>query len=684
MNERSRSTPFATKTIVFLSLIVAIGLALRLDFLRAANFTIDADEAIVGIMARDILAGRGVPVFYYGQHYMGSLEAILASVSFYLFGASSFSLQLVPLMFSLIVIVLAYLLTSSLSNSRAGLFAALLTALPPPALVVWSYKARGGFIEVLAIGGLAMWLTARWLQRDPNLLRYPAAIGFLLGVGWWVNNQILYFMAPIGVFCIAHTFSLAMRLAPLFDKHARLRGRTLNFSGYVLSIAKISAVGLVSFFVGGSAYWWYNIALDFPSVGMFKVAGWKGFWEHIKGLFATALPAIFGAQRFWQRDPIFPYAKHVVLILYAIPLFALIISRRRKLCDVAFGRIDRSAPIELLIFFCAFSCFIFAVSSFGSLVQAPRYLLPLYIGIFPLVAVCCDLVYKRSRGLGLAYLALLLAFQISASYIGGRAIGGEPFVFGGQRVARNHRPVIEALDRLGINHIRANYWIGYRLAFESEERITFTVFGEPTQARIARYEEPSLEKRELLPLLLVQAEYFVVKPALARSGFTFKDARVGDYYLLYQLGREFKEQDLLDIRSVGFSARASGKNPPEGALDGDLKTRWGTGAPQTPGQSFEVELAQAVSISGIRYHYGEWFNDRPVELKVEIEDSRGVNRVVLSRRESPGILHLSSREPFFTLRFSPILAKRIVFTQLGNHPILDWSIAELELLRDRQ
>jgi hypothetical protein len=413
---------------------------------------------------------------------------------------------------------------------------------------------------------------------------------------------------------------------------------------------------------------------------MFKVAGWTGFWDHLDGLFSTALPAIFGAQRFWQREPIFPYARHIALILYALPIGALIVARRRKLLGIAFGRIDRSAPIELLLFFLLFSCFIFVLSSFGSLVQAPRYLLPLYVGIFPLVAVCCEFALKRSKALGAAYLTLLLSFQLSSSYLGGRAVGGEPFVFGGQRVARNHEIVIEALEGLGIHHVRTNYWIGYRLAFESNERITFTVLGEPTQARISRYEEPSLEKRELLPLLLVQAEHAVVRPALARSGFAFKEERVGDYFLIYNISPAFKVQHHLDLERVGISAKASGSNSPRGALDGDLKTRWGSGAPQTAGQSFEIELARSVSISGIRYHYGEWFNDRPVELKVEVEGDNGERSVVLSRRESPGIIHLSTRDPFFTLRFNPILAKRVILTQSGSHPVLDWSIGEIEIL----
>ena len=78
-------------------LLVIIALLLRLDFMRGGSFVIDSDEAIVGLMGKHILEGRGIPTFYYGQHYMGSLEGICASIVFWFFGASAFTLQLVPL-----------------------------------------------------------------------------------------------------------------------------------------------------------------------------------------------------------------------------------------------------------------------------------------------------------------------------------------------------------------------------------------------------------------------------------------------------------------------------------------------------------------------------------------------------------------------------------------------------------
>ena len=76
--------------------------AVRLQLILLTNSVIDSDEGIVGLMAKHITEGKPWPVFYYGQNYMGSLEAILAAFSFTLLGRSNFTLKLVPLVFSLI------------------------------------------------------------------------------------------------------------------------------------------------------------------------------------------------------------------------------------------------------------------------------------------------------------------------------------------------------------------------------------------------------------------------------------------------------------------------------------------------------------------------------------------------------------------------------------------------------
>ena len=112
-----------------LSLVVALGVAYRYFVLEYNSFAIDSDEAIVGLMAKHILEGKGIPVFYYGQHYMGSLEAILASGVFSFLGQSNFSLKLVPLFFSGLHIYLTFLIARQFVNTNYSLLAALFCAL---------------------------------------------------------------------------------------------------------------------------------------------------------------------------------------------------------------------------------------------------------------------------------------------------------------------------------------------------------------------------------------------------------------------------------------------------------------------------------------------------------------------------------------------------------------------------
>jgi 4-amino-4-deoxy-L-arabinose transferase-like glycosyltransferase len=652
-----------------LIVLLVIGAALRFDFMRATDFTIDGDEAIVGLMGKHILDGRGIPVFYYGQHYMGSLESIMASISFRFLGVNPFALQLVPLVWSVALIALVFLLGRTLFDSRAGLAAAALMAMAPPALLVWSSKARGGFIEVVGLGAIALWIMIAWLRSEPSRLRYPVMLGMVLGVGWWVNNQIIYFLLPIGFFAALYIVS------PMIQGTSRFT----SLRGFVAEYGLIIVCGCAAFLLGSLPYWWYNIERGFPSLGMFKSVDYEGFREHLRGLRNVALPMIVGAQRFWQKAPVFPYAKHVAVVLYLIPIGVLVCSRWRAVLGLLVGRIDRERPLELIVLFCVTCCGVFAWSSFGGLVQAPRYLLPLYVGVFLLVGCCVSFLMQRSAFFGWLYLVALLGFQITSSYLGGRAVSGEPIVFGNQRVARDHGPLIKMLSHLGVSKVRTNYWIGYRLAFETNEAVTFCQIGEPYQVRIPQYEQVDRLERELLPLVLVHGQAQLVKPALTRMGYAFSEMVAGEYVVLHGLRRLFPTREQLDLAALQPVIRASGSIDPQLAFDGKLETRWGTGAPQAPGQVYEIELPGAPVLDGVGYFFGQWWPDRPREFKVEIETPAGERKVILSPAEAKGALEVAIGEEGFVLRFASNPVKKVILSQLTHDRVFDWSIAEVQL-----
>src|SRR3954447_15130924 len=91
-----------------LPLALGIAVVVRVLLIARAPGILDADEALVGIQAERIAAGAAhpLPVFFYGQPYMGALEAYLAAGLFHLVGPSVPALRLVPLFFALLLVAL--------------------------------------------------------------------------------------------------------------------------------------------------------------------------------------------------------------------------------------------------------------------------------------------------------------------------------------------------------------------------------------------------------------------------------------------------------------------------------------------------------------------------------------------------------------------------------------------------
>ena len=65
--------------------ISIVALAWKAVLLAINSVPFNSDEAVVGLMARHILQGER-PIFFYGQAYMGSLDAFLVAFGFLLFG----------------------------------------------------------------------------------------------------------------------------------------------------------------------------------------------------------------------------------------------------------------------------------------------------------------------------------------------------------------------------------------------------------------------------------------------------------------------------------------------------------------------------------------------------------------------------------------------------------------------
>jgi len=661
------------KRTLLLSILVIVGAALRLDFLVAHGFVIDSDEAIVGLMAKHILEGKGIPTFYYGQHYMGSFEPLIASLLFWGLGVSSVALKLTPFIFSLLLIILVYFLaelclprSQEAAESRIPLVAALFTAIPPSPLVIWSSMARGGFIEIVCIGTISLMLLFSWMRKSHQTPWGVISIAISLGFGWWVNNQIIFFVVPVALGC---TTILA-------------RGQ----GGGVKPILSGALFGIFGFVAGGAPFWIYNLQNNFASFGIFSTASLSDFIKHLSGVFSTSLPILLGAKRFWSDTTIYPGALTLVTILYSGFVVAYLWTRMRHLPVVIVLKPDERRQIDLLMIFIATTILIFAATSFGSLVEAPRYLLPLYPAFF----VCSAyIIYSciNIRVLSPVLVIGVLIINLLSSYSGGRAVPGEPFVYEGERASRDHSALINWLDERDVAFVRTNYWIGYRLAFEMKEQVRFIMFKAPEQKRILSYEKEGREMPErYTPYILTPSQAKPFNLAKKLGCLSFDTILLSGYTVIYDVLRVHPLLDRASLAKVQKSEitvdATEMKERAILAVDGDEGTRWGSGKPQSPGMEYVIRTKNPLSIALLNISYGPWETDFPRALEVQVKGVDG-STLTLSSEETEALAFVGEESYKFSMCLPSAPVQEIVLRQIGRDSFFDWSIAEIELFASK-
>jgi 4-amino-4-deoxy-L-arabinose transferase-like glycosyltransferase len=189
---------------VFFALLLAgiafrVLLLVRYDLVNGGDVDVYlADEGVVGLMGKHILEGRALPVFFYGQAYLGALEAYCAALSFALFGVGFTSLRLVPLFFSLAVLALVYRFAYLAYSVAAARWATAITAIAPMYFLQWNLKARGGFVEHVALLFVVLVVFWRFYFRHDRRPSTAFGLGFASGIALWVNQLMLGYLAVLG------------------------------------------------------------------------------------------------------------------------------------------------------------------------------------------------------------------------------------------------------------------------------------------------------------------------------------------------------------------------------------------------------------------------------------------------------------------------------------------------------
>jgi len=143
----------------FILILIATAI-LRFAILFVSQTHLTSDEAIIGLMVKQILEGRYFPFYFYGISYNASCawEAYLAVIPFAIAGVGVVALKIPTVLLSLVCLAFFYAMTLRLYSIRTATLAAFVFALWP-GLLKWHFQPRGYafyflFIPVLVISFL--------------------------------------------------------------------------------------------------------------------------------------------------------------------------------------------------------------------------------------------------------------------------------------------------------------------------------------------------------------------------------------------------------------------------------------------------------------------------------------------------------------------------------------------------
>jgi hypothetical protein len=397
----------------------AAGVALRIYVYRSALGGEDSDEAILGLMVRHAVHGH-LTTFLWGVAYGGTLEVLLTVPVFWLAGPNLLALRAVPLALDVATALLIWRAGRRLVGERPAVFAAALYWLWP-AWSVYQHVHQFGFYASDTFFSALILLLALRAKEAPTAPRV-GVLGLACGVAAYQTLQIV----PI----------VAATAAWLAWREPRVLRQT--WAAVLLAIA-----GILPALIWNARHGWASLHLE-------SGAGFS-YAHRLRVLFSPVLPEALGLRLVDSERWVVPGAVAVYLALFVVFAYGAFRSRRQD--------------VMLLYVTAAVFPFVYALSEKATASSDPRYTLVLAPCLVLIAAQVMSTPRRAAAALGLALLlttvGLLKADDWRMTHAGER----------GPSAPRSLAPLVARLDRLGVRRAFANYWVAYRLDFDTRERI---------------------------------------------------------------------------------------------------------------------------------------------------------------------------------------------------------------------
>jgi hypothetical protein len=437
-----------------------------------AHSSINSDEAVVGLMADQILRGH-FSTFYWGQPY-GGAEPYAIAVAFALFGSSATVLVAVPAFLSAVAALLTWRVVLRLvTDPRIAAIAAALVWVAPEATLRTTTE-EWGFRGVTMIAGLTVLLFALRILDGRRGYAEMVGAGVAAGVGWWSSPEIGYFLVPAALVLLG----------------GFLPQRGVRF--WVPRLAALVAAGVI----GALPWIWTNANSRLASLSTthFDTGQRRTFGARLSIFFHQAGPIALGLKLRNSGDAVFgtpgsPDWSRALMVLLVIAAVVLVVGSLAVTITIR----GRGAAIAVGVV--AFP-FVYAASPATWWWEDGRYVVYLGPLLAMLLAVAVDAAPALlGRVVGLpghrsnrsqipaigpgVIAAVVVGSAVLATVAMGRLNHPAPrgSTSGWERPDAGLLASIKELEDDGINHGYADYWVAYNVDFLSNGQLAFTPAG---------------------------------------------------------------------------------------------------------------------------------------------------------------------------------------------------------------
>ncbi len=479
--------------------VVVIGIVLRAIVYRSSIGYVDADEAVWGLMARHAVDGH-LSTYYWGQAYGGTQEVVAVALLFALGGTHLFFMRIVPILLAAATAVVVWRIGRRVLGEFQGIVAGLIFWIWPPYLL-WKLNVWHGFYGTGVLYAALIILFVLRLDEDPNR-RDAVVLGLLLGLAFWQTLQILPIAAPAVLW-------LTIRRPAVWR--------------YAWLAVPAAFVGALPWLLSNLRHDWWSFNLP---------AGETPYLGRLRGGINSTFPMQLGLRVPFSSDWLLGPVVSPIIYVAAVAAFVVVGWRLRR---------TRLSLVFLIVLTFPFS---YATAGLTWITNEPRYV----VLIAPALAV---LLAWPASTLPRAAVVLALACAVSVGMLGKWIAWGDDNARAAavDRKTLDVRPAIRELDRLGIDRVYADYWIAYRITFDTRERVigselnlgSLAAVGphrvlpekpsDPTDHRWPAYDQ-AVRDADRHAYLLAEHGQFTAKDRrlLRRHGYT--ERRIGPLWLL--------------------------------------------------------------------------------------------------------------------------------------------------------